>query len=95
MKPHHRKLHDQSAAPQGHSPAGASLTHRILPPGDWLAMLVQVVTFGLVRPCAGCKSRMAAMNRAGWRGLPILFLIALAQWSTHLVQRVMWWRGRA
>ncbi len=63
--------------------------HRILPPGDWLSMLIQVVTFGLVRPCAGCKSRMAAMNRAGWCGLPILFLKALSQWLGHFVQRIM------
>ncbi|MAX26008.1 MAG: hypothetical protein CMJ19_16040 [Phycisphaeraceae bacterium] len=95
MKPHHHKLHDQSAARQGNSPVGASFIHRLLPPGDWLSMLMQVVTFGLVRPCAGCKSRVAAMNRAGWCGLPILFLSALAQWFTHLVQRVMSWRGRA
>jgi hypothetical protein len=79
MKPHHRKLHDQSASRQGSSPAGTSFTHRILPPGDWLAMLIQVVTVGLVRPCAGCKSRMASMNRTGWRGLAGLWIRCTSQ----------------
>ena len=53
-------------------PAPASPARRagLLPPGTWLAMLVQVVTFGWVRPCTSCKSRARAMDRGGWRGLP-------------------------
>jgi hypothetical protein len=61
----------REAAP---APAVRPGRRAVMPPGDWLAMLIQVVSFGLVRPCAKCKNRMAAMNRAGWRGLPKLAL---------------------
>ncbi len=54
---------------------------RILPPGTWLSMFIQVITFGLVRPCTSCKSRMATMNRAGWAGLPRVWW----RWLLHKI----------
>jgi len=35
--------------------------------GDWLAWIIKRVTFGRVKPCTGCRTRAAAMNRWGWR----------------------------
>lgn len=43
-------------------------TSKILPPGTWLSLLIQVVTFGKIRPCTSCKSRASAMDRLGWIG---------------------------
>ena len=42
-------------------------------PGAWLAAGVVFMTFGFVYPCASCQSRAAAMDKAGWRGLPGLW----------------------
>jgi len=47
------------------TPGKPTSPSRLLPPGTWLAMLIQVVTFGLVRPCAACKGRMRAMDQRG------------------------------
>lgn len=45
---------------------------RIAPPGQWLAAAVFVTSLGFIRPCTACKSRAAAMDQAGWLGLPRL-----------------------
>ena len=63
-----------------HGPRPALTVARLLPPGTWLAMLIQVATFGYVRPCAGCKSRARKMDAAGWRWLPRLLFDPAAQW---------------
>lgn len=31
--------------------------------GDTVANVIQAVTFGLVKPCGGCKERQEALNR--------------------------------
>lgn len=43
--------------------------NRLARPGDWIKASIFVVTFGLLRPCSGCKGRIARLNEAGWRGL--------------------------
>ena len=69
-------LKSRTSTPASKCPLGkwadvpAPRPSRILPPGTWLSMFIQVTTFGLLRPCTSCKSRMATMNRAGWCGLP-------------------------
>lgn len=50
-------------------PCAAAKQRRALPPGTWLATLVQVLSVGLVRPCTKCKSRMDRLNKLGWRGV--------------------------
>lgn len=60
---------------------------RIARPGDWLAHLIFVVTLGISRPCAQCKSRMAAMNKSGWRGLPMLLAKAIRRRALRTVFR--------
>ena len=62
----------------------APRTGRLMPPGTWLVNAIALITIGLVRPCTGCKSRARAMDRAGWKGLPVLLL----RWCWPRLRRV-------
>ena len=60
----------QLAASNAHRSSSTRRKRRWLPgPGATIATVIKFITFGLVRPCAGCRSRARRLDRLGWRGL--------------------------
>lgn len=50
-------------------------------PGSWAADMINIATFGKIKPCLSCQKRAYRMDRAGWKGLPKLcYAWASSKW---------------
>ena len=80
--PRYHALWDEGRGPGQIKQNSPNRPHIWFRPGSWLAWLIRVVTFGHIRPCASCKSRMAKLDGMGAR-----LARKLSRWKEYIARK--------